>query len=117
MPEANEVNANVPAVPVVVTPIPATESRTLRLTKVLTWAAPIIGFTPDVIGFLLNLWATDPTFANAVTDFIPVQYRAIIVAIIIGIVQRYGYLRRDTAQPIIGSPGEAKAVAAEESRR
>ena len=71
--------ADAPA-PVVVTPIPAEESRTLRLTKMLTWAAPIVGFMPDAIGFLLNLWATDPTFANAVTDFIPVQYRAIIVA-------------------------------------
>lgn len=99
---------------IAVTPIPATESRTLKLSKILTWAAPIVGFLPDAIGFLLNLWMTDPSFASAITNAIPVQYRVIAVAIIIGIAQRFKQLRHDTSQPIIGSTGEARAKAAAE---
>lgn len=95
---------------VVVTPIPPVQSRTLRLTRRLTWLTPIIGFLPDALALIVNLWATDPAFAAAISGLIPVQYRAIIVVIVMALAQKYGQLRRVTTAPIAGTPAESQAM-------
>lgn len=89
--------------PVVVTPIPAQESRTLRLTRAITWLTPLVAMLPDLIGVLVNLWMTSPDLANALSEFIPLKYRALFTLLIVGLAQSYGHLRRGTVAPISGT--------------
>lgn len=89
--------------PVVVTPIPAEQSRTLRLTRWLSWLSPVVAFVPDLIGVFLQMWMTNDAFADAVTNAVPMRYRIIMATVIFALAQRYGQLRRDTAAPIAGT--------------
>lgn len=94
-----------PPAPVVVMPVPPEQSRTLRLTKWLSWwCAPLLAFLPDMVGMLLHLWMTDDAFADAVMGIVPREYRVAMATIIWVIARRYGQLRRDTAAPIAGTP-------------
>jgi len=93
-----------PAVPVVVTPIPASQSRTLRTIK---WAAIGTG-AMTVLSFLITAFG-DPILAPFIEKYIPAPTRLVIVTLV-GIYLRGTWRQRmDTSQPIIGSSGEQKA--------
>lgn len=90
--------------PVVVVPIPAKSSRTL-------WLANIISALGGALALLPEL-AADPLVVSFLDDTMsPGARRSFGFAMfVIGFYLRH--LRKDTAAPIVGSPGEAKARSA-----
>lgn len=92
--------------PVIVTPIPASASRTLRLARLTTVWTAIVGFLPDLIELLLNLLVADPRFAAAVADWFPRPLRYTAMAVLIGYAQKQRQLRNNTVAPIAGTAAE-----------
>lgn len=102
--------AEVP-VRVVVTPIPAAESRTLKNIKWGAWVAGIAAVLPTIISIAMEM-AGDPGVAALWANYVPAEARTVI-AVLAGIYLRGQWkTRMDTSQPIIGSTGEAKAKGA-----
>jgi hypothetical protein len=93
---------------VVVTPIPAAQSRTLRLTTVLTWLSYVVAVLPSALAFILQLLG-DPEIAAMVSDMIPARYRVPFGVIMFIVAQRYGQLRKGTVAPIAGTDAAAQA--------
>lgn len=93
----------IPASPVVVTPIQPAQSRTLRLSKWGTVWTVIVGFLPDLVEIVLNLFATDPKFAAAVSAWFPLPIRVVAMTAIIAFLEKYRRLRNDTGAPIAGT--------------
>jgi hypothetical protein len=95
---------------VIVTPIPAASSRTLRLTKWLSWLSPVVAFIPDLVGIFLQMWMTNDAFADALMNAVPVQYKVFVATLIFSIAQIYGQLRRDTTAPIAGTKAAKRVM-------
>lgn len=95
--------------PVVVTPIHPEQSRTLKLTNILTWLSSIVALLPSVLAFFVELMG-DPEIAAAISGFIPAKYRVPFGLIMIAIAQRYGHLRKVTEAPIAGTPTAENAL-------
>lgn len=86
-----------------VTPIPASESKTLRFTWWISLCTTVGAVAPSLIALLFDLLG-DPTISEAVSNAIPLKYRATFGALIVILAQRYGQLRKQTNAPIIGTP-------------
>lgn len=82
---------------------PAADSKTLQFNRLATIVATIVAAAPTVISFIVDLFA-DPQIGAAIAGFIPVQYRALVVLIVMFIAKRNSDLRRQTTTPIQGTP-------------
>lgn len=95
--------------PVVVTPIPAAQSRTLQLTTLLTWLSSIVALLPTVVAFVVELMG-EPEIATVISDMIPAEYRVPFGVIMLVIARRFGHLRKVTSAPIAGTETAANAL-------
>lgn len=93
-----------------VTPIPASESRTLRLTKLTAIWTVIISVAPDILQVVSYLALNDPQFAEALGRWFPAHIRYPVMAVILGLAGKHYQLRRETNAPIIGTPAAAPPV-------
>ena len=98
------------APPVVVTPIKPSESRTLRTVSYATIAG-IVAALPDIIATIAQLMAY-PEISVYVYQYVPVPLRAALGIAWVVLTQRFGWLRKDTAAPIIGTRVELAATPA-----
>lgn len=97
------------AEPVVVLPIPAEASSTLKLNKWYAIWTTVGALAVTALDFAVNALA-DPSLVPVIERFIPDVETRIIVVAIVGFLARQNWTKRmNTAQPIIGSPGEARA--------
>lgn len=92
----------VAAVPVVVTPIHASKSRTLWLARWSTIGTIIAAALPTIVSVILDL-AGNPVIAKLIADKVPVEYRGAIAIAVVMLVQRFGHLRKVTVAPIAGT--------------
>lgn len=88
------------AFPVIVTPVPARQSRTLLCSKIAVGVGVIAGLIPE----LIDLFA-DPTIIAAMNRFLPEKFREGFIALglpALGVI--FHRLRKVTAGPIAGTP-------------
>lgn len=96
--------ANLKPTTLTVTPIPASESRTLRLTKLTAIWSVVVAVAPDILQVLGYLILNDPTFSETIARWFPPQIRYPVMAIILALAGKHYQLRKDTNAPIIGTP-------------
>ena len=104
--------AQMPVAPIVVTPIPAEQSRTLRNIKWCAIWTAFLAALPTIVAFVVELMG-NPETAALISNYVPAPVRVFIMFAIGFYLRGSWKTRMDTAQPIIGSTGEAKAKAAE----
>lgn len=91
----------IPAPSVVVTPVQPSESRTLRTVFYATLAGCLAAL-PDIIATIAQLMSY-PEVSQAVYQYIPVPLRAVLGIVWVVVMQRLGWLRKDTDAPIAGT--------------
>lgn len=100
--ENGDVHAPPPSTaPVVVQPIQAHQSRTLRTAFWATIGA-VVAALPDVIATIASLMSY-PEIAEVVYRYVPVQARAVIGIVYIVLMQSFARLRKVTVAPIAGT--------------
>lgn len=95
--------------PIVVLPIPAEKSTTLSLNKWYPIWTTIGAVALTVLDLALQAFG-DPVLAPLIDKYMPPSARIAIVAIVTLLARQNWTKRMETAQPIIGSPGEARAI-------
>lgn len=86
---------------------PASESKTLQFNKLAAIVAAVAAFAPTVVSIILDVFA-DPALGAAVADFIPAEYRALVLLVVAFLAKRNSDLRKQTSTPIAGTPAAAK---------
>ena len=80
---------------------PASQSRTLRFNRLVTWVAGIFFALPDLVAAALLQLLFDPDISTTVANIIPMKYRALIFVVVAAVAQRNRRLRYETSQPIV----------------
>ena len=94
--------------PVVVNPIPASQSRTLWTARWATVGTIAAAILPTIAAIILDMIG-NPVIASIIANKVPVEYRAGIAIVFTLIIQRFGHLRRVTVAPIAGTPAAENA--------
>lgn len=90
--------------PVVVTPIPAKDSRTILTGNILAWLGSVVALLPELL--------TDPVVAAFVNDFMSPWARRLVGVLVVAIGLWMKFLRNRTAAPIEGTPAALDATPA-----
>jgi uncharacterized membrane protein (DUF485 family) len=83
---------------------PASASRTLKFNNLATIVSAVAAAIPTLLSYALALLG-DPQIADAVSNLVPLRYRALFVLVVLYIARANVRLRMSTAVPIEGSPG------------
>jgi hypothetical protein len=102
--------------PVIVTPIPASQSRTIRRAKLMMVGTAIAAVLPDIVQFFLNLTLTDPAFASEISRWLPAPIRYVAMTAIMAYAKNQITLRKSTVAPIAGTPSAAAATLSTSTR-
>lgn len=94
--------------PVVVSPIQASQSRTLWTARWATVCTIAAAALPTIAAVILDMIG-NPVIANLIANKVPVEYRAGIAIAFTLLIRRFDYLRRTTSAPIAGTPAAENA--------
>lgn len=101
-----------PAPPVVVRPIPASQSRTLWTARWATIATFAAAALPTIASVILDAIG-NPVIAALIANEVPVEYRAGIAIVFSIIIRRFAHLRMVTMAPIAGTESARVATLAD----
>ena len=88
--------------PVIVTPIPAKESRTLTLANIVASIGAALALLPELV--------SDPLVVAFLNDTMSPSARRIFGVVMFAVGFYLRHLRKDTSAPIIGTPAAEQAT-------